>query len=395
MVARGLLLALDYSPADGGIARLLDGWIVDTEHMEWLVLTTTSGPSSERVIRTTRQAMPMAATLAGRQWVRRADKRVVVAAHPYLSGLAVAVAKTSGARSACIAHGSELLPGRLAHRLALAPLTAVDVVVAISAYTEGRLLRRGWRRHPRVTVVHPTLRPPWLPAAEPARLPATGLRLVTISRLVDGYKNLDMLIRLCAVLHPLGVVESLTIIGGGPRLPALRTKAVELGLGDVVDFPGHLPMDKISSILAVSHVGLFASRDSMAENGFEGFGLVAHELAGAGLPVLAGAAGGTTEAVQAQWGRLLDPDDLWAWVEAIRELHANEAQRREMGAAGLAWANSIDPLASARAFARALLDEHPTHPRSGERGDHYGNSLLDCTTTAPSTSATTVFYVSK
>jgi glycosyltransferase involved in cell wall biosynthesis len=365
LAARGLLLALDYSPATGGIARLLDGWSRDTDEMEWLVLTTTLGPRSERVVRTSMRAMPLAAVLRGRPWLRQAEDRVVVASHPYLSGLAVAIAKSSGARSAFIAHGSELLPRRLAHRLALAPLIAADIAVCVSSHTAELVRRRGWRQHPHVTVLHPMLRSPWLVAAIPRREPATGLRLVTIGRLVEGHKNFEMLIRLCAVLHPLGVVESLTIIGGGPRLDALRRRVAALGLSGVVDLPGHLSSEEVAVILGSSAIGILASRDSLAERVFEGFGLVVHELAGAGLPVLAGAAGGTIEAVHEPWGRTLDPDDLWAWVQAIEQVYTDEDQRREMGTAALAWASLIDPLGSARAFARVLLEKHPGKKPSG------------------------------
>jgi phosphatidylinositol alpha-1,6-mannosyltransferase len=191
---------------------------------------------------------------------------------------------------------------------------------------------------------------------------------VVLSRLVEGHKNFEMLLRLCAVLHPLRVVERLTIIGGGPRIGALRKKAAALGVGDVVDLPGHLPSEDVAVILRSSHVGLLASRDSKAERVFEGFGLVVHELAGAGLPVLAGAAGGTTEALHESWGRALDPDDLWAWVEAVEQLYADEGQRREMGAAALDWANSIDPLGSARAFTRVVLTERPAEKPNGREG---------------------------
>jgi glycosyltransferase involved in cell wall biosynthesis len=185
--------------------------------------------------------------------------------------------------------------------------------------------------------------------------------------LVEGHKNFELLIRLCAVLHPLGIVERLTIIGGGPRLGALRSKVAALGLSEVVKLPGHLPPLEVGSILGLSHVGLLASRDSMAERVFEGFGLVVHELAGAGLPVLAGAAGGTTEALHEPWGRKLDPDDLWSWVEAIEQLYADENQRRQMGAAALAWARSIDPVGSARAFARVVLEKRPGGSRTHQK----------------------------
>jgi phosphatidylinositol alpha-1,6-mannosyltransferase len=199
---------------------------------------------------------------------------------------------------------------------------------------------------------------------------------VSVSRLVEGHKNFEMLIRLCAVLRPLGVVERLTIIGGGPRLAALRKKVAALGVDDVVDLPGYLPQGEVGDILGSAHVGLLASRDSMAERVFEGFGLVVHELAGAGLPVLAGAAGGTTEALHEPWGYSLDPDDLWAWVEAVEQLFNDENRRREMGSAALAWANSIDPLGSARAFARVLLEKRSIETPNGTSDDPHPSFAL-------------------
>lgn len=171
----------------------------------------------------------------------------------------------------------------------------------------------------------------------------------------EGYKNLEILIRLCAVLHPIGVVERLTIIGGGPRIGALREKVAALNLGDVVDLPGHLPESELGALLSTCHVGLVPSRNSMAEGGFEGFGLAVHEFAAAGLPVLVGAAGGATEAIHDPWARELDPEDLWSWVEVIDGLYANEDHRLAMGVAALTWAKSIDHLDSARSFSEALL----------------------------------------
>ena len=354
MPARGLVLALDYPPAPGGIARSL-GWIADTAEIEWLVLTSSPGPSSERVLRTGLVEMPLAAARTARRWLdrRRAEERVVVAAHPYLSGLAVALAITAGARSACIVHGLELIPRRLRHRFALAPMLAADVVVAYSRHSAEILRKHGVRRS-RIVVVHPRLRPSWLAAAPAPRAPGAPLRLVALTRLSEGYKNLELLLRLCALLHPLGVVERLTVIGGGPRLDALREKSAALGAGSV-ELTGHLPEREVGAVLANSHVGLFPSRDSVAERGFEGFGLTVHELAAAGLPVLVGAAAGALDAAEGSWARRLDPDDLWAWVAAVEELYADEPKRLQMARAAVSWASAIDPVDTTSRFTRALL----------------------------------------
>lgn len=363
MAARALLLALDYPPATGGIARLLDAWTLDTDVMEWRVITTAPGRRSERVSRATvRSILPVAAR-DGARWCRQSEQRVVVAGHPYLSGLAVAAAGVMGARSGCAAYGLELVPHDAKHRLALAPLAAIGSVIAISGHSASLAVRAGARRS-RVSVVRPRIRPPWMASAAPHRPPDRGLRLVTLTRLSEGYKNLELLLRLVAVLRPLGVVDRLTIIGDGPRRRALEEKAVALGVGDVVDLTGHLPDEDIERLASDCDVGLLASRDSTAERGFEGFGLVVHELAAAGLPVLVGAAAGALDAAVAPWARLLDPNDLWCWVKAIEELYADEAARLSMGEAALDWVLATDPLESAREFGRALL--HPRSERAAE-----------------------------
>src|ERR1035437_989058 len=125
MTARGLLIALDYPPKGGGIARLLDAWTIDTDEMCWRVITATPGDSSARVMRTSRKGVLPAAVRMARDWLSDVNESAVVAGHPYLSGVAVAAARSAGTRSACIAHGTEVLPRMARHRLALFPLRFV------------------------------------------------------------------------------------------------------------------------------------------------------------------------------------------------------------------------------------------------------------------------------
>jgi glycosyltransferase involved in cell wall biosynthesis len=132
-------------------------------------------------------------------------------------------------------------------------------------------------------------------------------------------------------------------------------KVASLGLDDLVDLVGHISDAEIPGVLACSHVGLFASRQSLAERGFEGFGLVVHELAAAGLPVLVGDAAGAPDAALEPWARLVDPDDLWAWVEAVEDFFANEERRLALGDSALRWAAAIGANDPAQNFARRLL----------------------------------------
>ena len=183
------------------------------------------------------------------------------------------------------------------------------------------------------------------------------MKIVALSRLTEGYKNFELLIRLAAVLHPLGAVESVTIVGGGPRLDALRAKAQALGVGDVVSLTGYLPDSEVFAMLAASHLGVFPSRDSAAEGGFEGFGLVVHEMAFAGLPVLVGNAGGAADIVAEEWAVPLDPDDLYAWVDAVAGLHGDEERRCALAKVALHWASKIDTTAGARRYRNAVFGE--------------------------------------
>jgi len=355
VTARGVILTLDYPPGGGGIARLLGEWTADTNAMEWLVLTSTPGPSTARVRRTT-AVHGVPDLVRAVRWLRGGDPRIVVAGHPYLAGPANVVAALTRSRSACIVFGRELLPTRRKHGLALRALRHSDRVISISDHSAALASALGVDER-RIRVVRPRLVPPWLAATVPTRRAGEGLQLVALTRLVEGYKNFELLLRLCAVLHPRGVIGGLTIIGDGPRREALRRKAGELGLGDVVRLPGRVPDDEVLGLLARAHLGLFPSRASGAERGFEGYGLAVHELAAAGLPVLVGAAAGAMDAAVSPWSRLLDPDDLWAWVQATEDLFNDEPGRAELGAAALAWARSTRPHESAVALASALFDD--------------------------------------
>lgn len=358
MGSRALLLALDYPPCGGGISRLLESWCVDTPDVEWFVITRSKGPSSERLRRATLRSV-LFDVIAGVRWLRGGGDRIVVAGHPYVSIAAAALAVPARANSAAVAYGGEMTARSWKPRVALRGMRGVHRVIAISEHCAG-LIEQLHVPRGRICVVTPRLAPPWIAEKASLRDGNRGLRLVAITRLNEGYKNLELLIRLCAVLQPIGIVDRLTIVGTGPRLDALRRKAEQLDVGTTVVLPGFVSDAALAELLTTAHIGLFPSRDSIAEQGVEGFGLVVHELAAAGLPVLVGRAGGAVDAAVEPWAQLLDPDDLWSWVAAIEHLYSHEDMRRELGNAALSWARATDPTGSAVAFAAALRDESPT-----------------------------------
>lgn len=352
---RALLFAPDYRPMTGGIARLLAGLVDSTgDEVEWLVLTSATGAEGDEVVHASSLAAVAAKIPALARWLRAAEERLVVCGHVYALPQAVLTARMSGAALGTIAYGMELVPRRARHRAALATLRLSGRVVAISEHTE-QIVRALGVRPERTRVVNPVLKPLSQPDGEPLRRATEeGMRLVTVSRLVEGYKNLELLLRAVSVLAPRGVVLRLTVVGDGPRRGALERKVSSLGIEQHVRFAGLVDDSTLVRLLRDAHLGLFPSRDSLAEGGFEGFGLAVQEMASAGLPVLVGEAAGALDAARPEWSVLLDPDDLRAWIRAVEALARDEPKRVEMSKAALRWAQAVDHRRIAGQFLEAL-----------------------------------------
>lgn len=95
-------------------------------------------------------------------------------------------------------------------------------------------------------------------------------------------KNLDGLLNAYAsyVAQTGGTPWSLVIVGDGPLASTLRQEVVDLGLTDLVHFPGYLPAAEMAAIYGLASAFVLAS--SYAEQ----WGLVVNEAMAAGLPVL-------------------------------------------------------------------------------------------------------------
>jgi len=352
---RAVLLTTDYPPRSGGIARLLGDLVLGTEHsVHWQVLDTRAEPTGAGNGRLARLAEGPASMGRVARWLRAGDDRLVVCGHPYLGAAAVMLARGANAPLGSLAYGMELVPRRPAHHAALRALRHSDRVVAISRHTARCVLRLGVRED-RVRVVPPRFRPSWAEQFPPRRRSeGTGLRVLAVTRLNEGYKNVELLLRATQVLGPTGVIERMTIVGGGPRLDALRARARTFGVADQFHLTGHISDEQLASVAGSAHVGVFPSRDSIAERGFEGFGLVVVELAAAGMPVLVADAAGAVDAAEPEWSMLIDPDDLRRWVEALETLAADEPRRLAMAEAAFAWGAALDSRATAQLFLDAL-----------------------------------------
>lgn len=120
-----------------------------------------------------------------------------------------------------------------------------------------------------------------------------GLRLVTVMRLQRRKRGRALLDVVAGAARRLGSEHpvSLTVVGDGPRRPALARHARRLGVEDRVRFTGYRSRTELPAILAGADVFVTTSV-------LESFGLSALEARAAGLPVVARADSGVATHVR-------------------------------------------------------------------------------------------------
>jgi len=150
-------------------------------------------------------------------------------------------------------------------------------------------------------------------------------------------------------------------VGGAQRLSEtayfdeLKRKAAQLGISERVRFLGQ--RSDVPRLLAA------ADLYCQPNTGPESFGITFIEALYAGLPVVSTRLGGVVEIVDDSCGVLVPTADTAALSAALRRLLTSEAERRELGSAGPARAQSLcDPEKQLTEFHRALSDV--TRPRS-------------------------------
>lgn len=167
-----------------------------------------------------------------------------------------------------------------------------------------------------------------------ARYGLEGRRvLLTVGRLYPR-KGMDRVIEcLPEVLRSFPDLVYL-IVGGGTYQPALAALAEEQGVRDHVVFAGAVPEDELTDHYALGDVFIMANRE-MPDGDTEGFGLVFLEANACGLPVIAGTAGGSVDAVTDMVnGLVVNGDDIADITRAILRLFADDALCATLRASG-------------------------------------------------------------
>ena len=136
----------------------------------------------------------------------------------------------------------------------------------------------------------------------------------------------------------------LTIVGDGPELPALLSRARALDLGGSVHFVG--VRRDVAAVLTAFDVFALSSTS-------EGISLTLLEAAAAGLPIVATRVGGNSEVVlDGVTGTLVSPSDPAAFAAALGAL----SRRPDRAALGLRGRRHVERWFSVERMARAYQD---------------------------------------
>jgi len=363
-----LLLAQDFPPMGGGIARL-HGELARRFPRGDLVVSTPADPDASEVdvgLPAVVDRLPFGArrtkTLpAVLFWARRA---ATLARQHRVAFVHCGNVKPAGYPARWVYerqhipygiffYGADLLSeqhkvrhSRLKRRTARVIMGGAAVLMTISAWTRdlalsllGDLGLDGHGR--RVRVVHlgtdPTLFRPGVDVTavrERFALPDRGGRwLVTVARLQE-HKGMDTVIRALPAILAGAPDVRYAVAGTGPDRERLEQLAQELGVGDRVRFLGGVGDQDLPAFYNLASVYVGASRRA-GRLGVEGFGISLVEASACGLPVVAGNSGGIPDAVRdGETGFLVPPEDPAALAGAISRLLADTELARRVGAAG-------------------------------------------------------------
>jgi phosphatidyl-myo-inositol dimannoside synthase len=266
----------------------------------------------------------------------RNNAAIILAAHPNLA-LPTALAKklSPQLKTVVISHGIEVWKPLPAVRRAA--LLRADLLLAPSSYTVKKL------NEMQGIPIDKIRRLPWPLGREFSSLAERPVKLVpppefprgkvilTVGRWASSerYKGVDDLIRAVAQLHPVIPDLHLVAVGEGDDLGRLQNLAKETQTSDSVHFLQGLSREEVAACYARSEVFALPSTG-------EGFGLVFLEAMAFGVPIVAAAAGGSTDLVENEInGLLVPPHDPEQLAKALRRLLCDDALRSRLGRRGM------------------------------------------------------------
>lgn len=157
--------------------------------------------------------------------------------------------------------------------------------------------------------------------------------VVSLSRLVPR-KGMDVLIRASARLA--GEFPALRVLIGGTGRDRARLERIVAATGAPVELVGRVAEADLADFNAMGDVFAMCCRNRWFGVEQEGFGIVFLEAAATGVPQVAGASGGSADAVDHERTGLVvdDPSSVGAVTSAIRRLLIDDDLRRRLAISG-------------------------------------------------------------
>ncbi len=169
---------------------------------------------------------------------------------------------------------------------------------------------------------------------DPAVAKTPGPSLLYVGR-IKRYKSVDHLLRALPLIRRQVPDATLTIVGDGDGMDALRALATELGLGDAVRFAGFVPSAEKVRLMQSAHVVLNPSIR-------EGWGLTNVEANACGTVCVAADSPGLRDSVlDGRTGLLYPYGDVQALADRAVRLLTDDALRARLEREALVWADSL------------------------------------------------------
>lgn len=195
-------------------------------------------------------------------------------------------------------------------------------VEAISRSTADDLTARGLRAE-HIRVIHPGVELDFF-TPDPATPRAADPTFLYLGRL-RRYKGIQFVLAAVAALRDRGTDVRLRVGGKGEYEPALRRRAVQLGIADRVEFLGYVSEERKRELFRTVWANVFPSPK-------EGWGITSLEAAACGTPTVASDSPGLRESVvHGRTGILVPHGDVPALAAALGRLAASPAEVEALG----------------------------------------------------------------
>lgn len=202
----------------------------------------------------------------------------------------------------------------------------------------------------------------FMSALQPPRGRPRERSILTVCRLSEPRKNVDVVLRALARLKP-DFDFRYTVVGEGEQLRPLMQQSAELGLAERVRFAGRVPDAELHSYY--SEADLFVLLSGVSNRSFEGFGIVYLEANAMGVPTMALRAAGAAEAVdEGRSGFFVESEDLASVEEGLRSFLSGDrtflTENCRRFAAKFSWENIVERFECA--YERALSQPERAEP---------------------------------